>query len=83
MKELPSLVASSVALAALGASLLNKVEPMECLIRGGIAFVVGHVCASMWNMFFTPARSAAPSPEPSSFEPETSQESTQPDGSSG
>ncbi len=76
------LVGSSVALAALAASLLNRVDPTECLIRGGIAFAVGHICGTLWNMFFTRPQRAETENNSLLHEQETSTESTQPDGSS-
>ena len=53
MNELPKIVAGLMSIAALSASVFNGVDPMQCVIRGGIAWVVGMVAGTIWNLFFT------------------------------
>lgn len=47
------MVGGMLSVSALSASLLNQVEPTQCLIRGAIAYIVGSSVAQMWNIFFT------------------------------
>jgi len=42
-----------MAIAALGASMLAGVGPVDCLIRGFIAYWVGKLATSFWYIFFT------------------------------
>ena len=51
--ELPKLVAGLMALAALGSATLSQVDPLQSLMRGGIAWFVGYVAGSLWNALFT------------------------------
>ena len=61
MNELPKIVAGLLAIVALAASLLNGIDPIQCMIRGGIAWMVGLTAGTIWNLFFMrPAQSAAP-----------------------
>ena len=58
LKKLPpplwvKLVASLTALAALGSSIFAKVDPVNCLLRGAIAFVAGRALAGLWCALFT------------------------------
>ncbi len=48
------LVASLMALVALGSSLLAGVDPLNCLIRGAVAFIVGRSVAGFWCVIFPP-----------------------------
>lgn len=61
--ELPKLVGGMMAIAALGASLLQSVDPTQCLIRGGTAYIVGAFAGSIWNLLFTPAIQKEDEPE--------------------
>ena len=59
MTELPKIIGGLLAIAALSASLFNGVDPVQCLIRGGIAWIVGSASGALWNLFFskpTPVR---------------------------
>ena len=47
------LVASLTTLAALGSSIVAKVDPVNCLLRGVIAFVAGRALAGLWCALFT------------------------------
>lgn len=42
-----------MAIAALAASMFAGVGPLDCLIRGVIAFAVGVVATQLWYVFFT------------------------------
>lgn len=53
MNELPKIVAGLMAIAALGASLMNGIDPIQCMLRGGIAWIVGMIAGTVWNLFFT------------------------------
>ncbi len=53
MTELPKIIGGLMAIAALSASLFNGVDPVQCLIRGVIAWFVGVTAGSMWNLFFS------------------------------
>ena len=61
--ELPKLVGGMMAIAALGASLLQSVDPAHCLIRGGTAYVIGAFAGSIWNLLFTAAPPKEDEPE--------------------
>lgn len=50
---MPKLVGALLALLALGASLLVRVEPLDCLLRAGVAYVIGYIATSAWYVFFT------------------------------
>lgn len=75
--QLPKIVAGILAISALGAGLLNEVDPTQCLIRGAAAWMVGYVAGSVWNLLFASSSSRtmartkpsasveAPSQEPS------------------
>jgi len=52
-KEFPLFLGSFLALIALSAALINGVDPVQCVIRGGVCYLVGSFTASLWNMFFT------------------------------
>ncbi|MBL8060709.1 MAG: hypothetical protein JNK63_08360 [Chthonomonas sp.] len=59
MTELPKIIGGLLAIAALSASLFNGVDPIQCLIRGAIAWIIGSAAGAMWNLFFskpTPVR---------------------------
>ncbi len=62
LSEVPKIVAGLMTVAALGASLLNGVEPTQCILRGGIAYLVGSIAGTIWNLFFIqgPSKPAAP-----------------------
>ncbi len=63
-KDFPMFLGSILALVALAAGLINSVEPTQCLIRGGICYLVGSFTAALWNMFFaTPPKVAFDPPE--------------------
>lgn len=66
------LVAGILALIALAASLLSGVDPVECLARGAIAYLVGWIGASVWCALFdvNSASSAPTNPEFQDQEPE-------------
>lgn len=51
--ELSKVVAGLMAIAALGSSLIAGVDPVQCLLRGGAAWLVGKVAVTIWNVFFT------------------------------
>lgn len=42
-----------MAIAALAASIFAGVSPVDCLIRGIVAFAIGVVATQMWYVFFT------------------------------
>ncbi len=46
-------IAGILALVALAASILSGVEPVACLLRAVIAYVVGWFAAQLWYVFFT------------------------------
>ncbi|MBS1713057.1 MAG: hypothetical protein JST30_01835 [Armatimonadetes bacterium] len=45
---LATFVAATMALAALATSLVNGVDPATCTLRGGAAFLIGRILASVW-----------------------------------
>ena len=55
MVELPKLLATLLAFVALGASILSGVEPLQCVIRGGLAFLTGMFSGQIWNLLFLPS----------------------------
>lgn len=46
-------IAGIMALVALAASILSGVEPVACLLRGVIAYIVGWTATQLWYVFFT------------------------------
>jgi hypothetical protein len=50
---MPKLVGGLLALLALGASILSRVDPLECLLRAAIAYVIGYIATAAWYVFFT------------------------------
>jgi len=50
---MPKVIGGILALVALGASILAKVDPLDCLLRGFIAYVVGSIATQLWYVFFT------------------------------
>lgn len=42
-----------MAIAALAASMFAGVGPLDCLIRGIVAFAIGVVATQLWYVFFT------------------------------
>lgn len=66
-----------MALAALGASMLGGVAPIDCLLRGAVAFAVGVLATQVWYVFFTiRTRSEAIGPEENGEPPAAPQEPT-------
>lgn len=66
-----------MAIAALSASLFNGVDPVQCLIRGVIAWFAGLTAGSMWNLFFSrpnPVRLRVLTEPSAELEPETDEE---------
>jgi len=51
---MPKVIAGMMALAALGVSLLVGVDPLNCVLRGAIAYVVGLFSANLWYAFIEP-----------------------------
>lgn len=49
----PKLVGGMSALVALAAGILAKVEPVTCVSRAGLAFLLGFVATQVWYVFFT------------------------------
>lgn len=49
----PKLVGGLSALVALAAGILAKVEPVTCVSRAGLAFLLGFVATQVWYVFFT------------------------------
>lgn len=50
---MPKLVGALCALAALVAGILAKVDPVTCLWRAFLAYVVGLWATQLWYVFFT------------------------------
>lgn len=46
-------VGGILALVALAASILSGVDPVACLLRAAIAYIVGWFAAQLWYVFFT------------------------------
>ena len=49
----PKLVGGMSALVALAAGILAKVEPVTCVTRAGLAFLLGFIATQVWYVFFT------------------------------
>ena len=49
----PKLIGGMSALVALAAGILAKVEPVTCVMRAGLAFLLGLVATQVWYVFFT------------------------------
>lgn len=49
----PKLVGGLSALVALAAGILARVEPVTCVSRAGLAFLLGFVATQVWYVFFT------------------------------
>lgn len=76
MAELPKIIGSILALAALGSSMLSNVDAVQCLTRAGIAFFIGVIAGNVWNIFFTGVISLKNQEQ--SVEPEQQPESPEP-----
>lgn len=50
---MPKLIGGLAALTALAAGVFARVDPMACLERAGIAFLVGVFGTQLWNGLFT------------------------------
>ena len=50
---MPKVVGGLAALAALAAGILAQVDPVTCLMRAGLAFLLGFVGTQAWYVFFT------------------------------
>ena len=50
---MPKLVGATLALIALAASILAQVGPIDCLLRGMVAYIVGRFATQLWYVFFT------------------------------
>lgn len=50
---MPKIVGGMMALAALSASIFAGVGPVETLIRGLVAYLVGLLATQLWYVFFT------------------------------
>lgn|GEM_PF-3954443 len=48
----PSLAGGFAALAALAGGIIAQVGPVDCMIRGGIAYSVGWVAGQVWYVCF-------------------------------
>lgn len=49
---MPKLVASLTALTALAAAVLAGIDPWTTFLRGVIAFMVGHLAGTLWEVIF-------------------------------
>lgn len=50
---MPKVIGGLLALVALSAAMLSGADPLQCLIRGAIAYVVGVFATQLWYVFFT------------------------------
>lgn len=50
---MPKVVGGILALTALGASILAGVDPLTCLWRGLLAYLIGSWATQLWYVFFT------------------------------
>lgn len=50
---MPKLIGAIAALVALATGILNSVDPIECVTRAGLAFVLGILATQVWYVFFT------------------------------
>ena len=65
---MPKLIGGLAALTALAAGVFAKVDPVACMERAGIAFLVGVFGTQLWNGLFTSpvghvSRKKGPEPE--------------------
>lgn len=58
------IVASATALAALGSAIVSHVDPLTCLLRGVIGYLVGKVFGQVWTAVFASTRSTTSLDEP-------------------
>lgn len=49
---MPTVIGGLMALVALAASILSGVDPVSCLMRGLIAYLVGAMATHVWYVFF-------------------------------
>lgn len=50
---MPKVVGGILALTALGSSILAGVDPLTCLWRGLLAYLIGSWATQLWYVFFT------------------------------
>jgi hypothetical protein len=50
--RMPTLIGGLLALVALATSVFVGVDPLSCIIRGAIAYLVGVACTQLWYVFF-------------------------------
>lgn len=50
---MPKLVGGLAALVALAGGILAHVEPLTCLFRAALAFLLGWLLTQLWYVFFT------------------------------
>lgn len=51
--KMPTLIGGCVALVALAAGILARVEPITIVQRAGLAFILGVFLTQLWYVFFT------------------------------
>lgn len=57
---MPKLVGGILALSALATGIVSQVEPVQCVLRAFLAYVVGVFCGHVWYMIIKPVRWSAP-----------------------
>lgn len=50
---MPKVVGGLMAIFALAASMFAGVGPMDCLLRGVVAFITGSLLTQFWYIYFT------------------------------
>ena len=50
---MPKLVGGLAALVALAGGILAHVEPITCIARSALAFILGWLLTQLWYVFFT------------------------------
>lgn len=52
-KSIPKIVGGLAALAALASGLLAQVDPVVCVQRAALAFMLGWVCGQVWQLLLS------------------------------
>lgn len=50
---MPRLIGGIAALVALAVGILSSVDPIECIVRAALAFLLGSLATQVWYVFFT------------------------------